>query len=829
MQLVDVIAEDLTWGNIMSSNLVDIQRQLEEEMRETSIERYRKEIRKAKDKKQESNTLYGVQLMKHSVETLAQGIREFVKDAFSGKVGKMNTAAPMLNSIDPEVAAYLTLKMVVDGVSKRLALTNVCMSIASALEDEFKFGIFEDQEKHWFKVIRNEVTKRTSNRHFRRYALIHTMNKKALIDYEPWDKKEKLLLGTKMIDILIRTTGIVEVKTHVYGKRQRKTYIVATDKTLDWIEKVNKSGELLSPAYLPCVIEPKDWTSPTGGGYHFNTLRPLPMIKTYNRKYLEEMEAYEMPVEYKAINALQKTRWAVNKKVLDVMTTCWESGGQYNGIPNRDPLPIPPSPFPDRDKDTFSESEMIQFKQYKAAASRIHQTNARNTSKRLQFIRTIQLAERFSEYDAFYYPYQSDFRGRKYVTVSFLSPQGTEYAKALLHFADGKPLASDDAVKWLAVHGANCFGFDKASLEDRELWAHMHTAQIRASASNPLENLFWQEADDPWMFLAFCYEWDGYCVSGLDHISHLPIGLDGSNNGLQHFSAQLRDRVAGFATNLIPSDKPQDIYQEVADKVNQKLKIDAAKGCKMSQQWLDFGVTRKCTKRPVMVLPYGGQRFSCRAYIEEYVRDRMESGDKSPWGDDLFPPTNFLTGLVWDAIGETVVSARAAMDWIQAVAADISALNLPLIWTSPSGFVVQQQYPSLVERRITTYIDNTLIKPTANELDFQNIDKRRSVQGSSPNFVHSMDAAAMSLTIIKCVEDGITDFAMIHDSYGVHAADTAILASNIRNAFYEMYTQHDVLEEFREEALRVLDEVPPVPPKGDLDLEEVLLSDFFFA
>ena len=735
----------------------------------------------------------------------------------------------MLNSIDPEVAAYLTLKMVVDGVSKRLALTNVCMTIAGALEDEFKFSLFEDKEKHWFRVIRNEVTKRTSNRHYRRYALIHTMNKKALVDYEPWDKQEKLRLGTKLIDILVQTTGIVEVKTHVYGKKQRKTFIIATDKTLEWIEKVNKSGELLSPNYLPCVIEPKDWVTPTGGGYHFHKLRPLPMIKTYNRKYLEEMEAHDMPVEYKAINALQKTRWSVNKRVLNVMKQCWEAGGQYNGIPSRDPLPIPPSPFPDRDKETFSEAEMIQFKQYKSAASRIHQTNARNTSKRLQFMRTIQLADRFKQYDAFYYPYQSDFRGRKYVTVSFLSPQGTEYAKSLLQFADGVALGDNHAVKWLAVHGANCFGFDKASLEDRELWAHMHTTQILAAASDPMENLFWQEADDPWMFLAFCYEWEGYCLHGVNHISHLPIGLDGSNNGLQHFSAQLRDRVAGRATNLIPSDKPQDIYQEVADKVNQQLKVAAAKGDQMAIQWLEFGVNRKCTKRPVMVLPYGGQRYSCRGYIEEYVRDRVEAGDVSPWGDDVFDATQYLTGLVWDAIGATVVSARSAMDWIQAVAADISALNLPLIWTSPSGFVVQQQYPSMIERRITTYIDNTLIKPTANELDFANIDKRRSVQGSSPNFVHSMDAAAMSLTIIKCLEDGITDFAMIHDSYGVHAAHTETLAQHIREAFFEMYSEHDVLEEFRQEALSVLDEVPPVPPKGDLDLEEVLKSDFFFA
>jgi DNA-directed RNA polymerase len=111
----------------------------------------------------------------------------------------------------------------------------------------------------------------------------------------------------------------------------------------------------------------------------------------------------------------------------------------------------------------------------------------------------------------------------------------------------------------------------------------------------------------------------------------------------------------------------------------------------------------------------------------------------------------------------------------------------------------------------------------------QKLDKRRAVQGSSPNFVHSMDAAAMTITITKALHEGIDSFAMIHDSYGTHAADTPVLARLIREAFVEMYTENDVLEQFRQAALEVVDEVPEVPAKGNLDLSRVLESDFFFA
>ena len=267
----------------------------------------------------------------------------------------------------------------------------------------------------------------------------------------------------------------------------------------------------------------------------------------------------------------------------------------------------------------------------------------------------------------------------------------------------------------------------------------------------------------------------------------------------------------------------------VANRVIEHVKADAERGEEMAKQWLEFGINRKTCKRPVMVVPYGGQRFSCRAYIEEYIIEKIEGGAHSPWGDDLFKPSQYLTGYVWDAISEVVVSARKAMDWIQDVAARVSKLNLPLIWTSPSGFVVQQQYPSVEDRRIKTYIDNTLIMPTVNELDLTKLDKRRAVQGSSPNFVHSMDAAAMTITITKAINEGIHSFAMIHDSYGTHAADTPVLARLIRESFVWMYTENDVLEQYRQNALEVVDEVPEVPPKGNLDLNKVLESDFFFA
>ena len=43
----------------------------------------------------------------------------------------------------------------------------------------------------------------------------------------------------------------------------------------------------------------------------------------------------------------------------------------------------------------------------------------------------------------------------------------------------------------------------------------------------------------------------------------------------------------------MPADEPSDIYQIVADKVNEKLKESDKT---IAKQWLEFGVDRKCTK-----------------------------------------------------------------------------------------------------------------------------------------------------------------------------------------------------------------------------------------
>lgn len=552
-------------------------------------------------------------------------------------------------------------------------------------------------------------------------------------------------------------------------------------------------------------------------------------MKKHVQEYIEKFNEQDVSSEYKCVNALQRTPWRINSFVCDVLRTAWDSGQQWEGLPPRDNLPIPPYPFSVDPKD-LDDHQKAEFKEFKSNRNKVYSENARNMSRRIQVERTIQLAEEYLAHDDFWFVWQLDFRGRKYPVESFLSPQNADYSKALLEFSRSATMDNAEDAKWLAIHGANVFGVDKVSLEDREMWAYMNVENAIAVYNDPLSNKWWQEADKPWQALAWCKEWAEYNAAranGEPYETHLPCASDGSCNGLQHLSAMLRDAEGGRSVNLTPSDEPQDIYSDVAKIATKLLE---AEGTLMARQILEIGVCRKICKRPVMIVPYSGTRHSCRDYIKEALEEKCKG--RNPWNDEFFQPSLYLAGFVWDAINEVIVSAFSAMNYIKEIAKLYVENGLSFHWITPTNLLVRQHYPNSKSRRVQSHLNGSLISLRYRETDDASIDKRKMLSGASPNFVHSLDAAALTLTVCKCIDAGITDFAMVHDSYGTHSPNMPLLNNELRKAFVEMYEEHDVLLNLYTSAVATLPQgvtVPLPPEKGTLNLKEVLQSDYFFA
>lgn len=827
------------------------QMELEMEMAGLGRERYLSRVRKDIDKERGHDTKTGRHILEASIGPVTEGLKAFIEDAYSGRPGPRAVAARLVKDMDHEAVAYLACRAILSRMMKPRSptLLTLAVAVARAVELEARFTEFKAREPERFKWKLKELSDNGSDERHKAAVLVFDMSKQG-VAWDRWSRTDMQHLGIKLIELFCAHTGLAEImQAHDGGDKDapRDQYLVnLTPRASAWIDQSVRGGELLSPEYMPTVVPPKDWSGLTGGGYHTALARPVPLVRRARGPQLELLKRADLSLVFKGLNGIQRTAWRINPRVLEVMQhLAVASGDGVAGLVPADDLPMPVRPV---DIDTNPQS----LREWKWGARDVYSANLQLRQDRLKQQHLLGLADKFREAPSIYFPHNLDFRGRGYPVPDVLNPQGSDAAKGLLMFAEGKPLGADGE-RWLAIHGANSFGVDKVSFKAREAWVYKHAGRIRQCAEDPLGDLWWTEADSPWCFLAFCFEFDRMRANALTFVNHIAIAQDGSCNGLQHFSAMLLDSVGGAAVNLITSedDEPQDIYQVVADRVMAQLRLiastdgtipEAGKSKKdgptqaelqrWAHEWLTMGIDRKVTKRPVMVLPYGGTPRSCLKYVDEAVRAKIAGGYRHNLGDELKRAIGFLSSLVWDSIGDVVIAARDAMGWLQKTARAFGKDGLALHWTTPSGFVGYQGYVDMKSRRIDTKIAGSLVRLRTYE-ETDKIDAAKQATSISPNYVHSMDATAMILTVAHLVDDGIDAFAMIHDSYGTHACNSTALARKLREVFVWMY-QDDPLTAFRDEALKANPSIDPerieeLPSKGTLDLSSVLQSKYFFA
>ena len=235
-----------------------------------------------------------------------------------------------------------------------------------------------------------------------------------------------------------------------------------------------------------------------------------------------------------------------------------------------------------------------------------------------------------------------------------------------------------------------------------------------------------------------------------------------------------------------------------------------------------------------MTTPYGATLYGMREQIYEELKKQLDKGvvfttiskDK-----DLWVYCRYLAKLIYEAIGEVVVSAREGMDWLQECAKVLSHEDRPIYWTVPTGFIVKQKYLKPVVKEIKTVINGKLASLFSAHGDNGKLDKYRQTNGIAPNFIHSYDACHLMKTVISLYAD-IQSFAVVHDSFGTHACNMELLGETLRKTFIKLY-KDDVLKNFADEQTAIptvcKNTIPEFPKYGTLNLSEVKDAEFFFS
>ena len=794
-------------------------------------------------------------------------------EEYASKKGRKPSAYAPLQLFKPEASAFITLKVILTSLTSTNMTTIQAAAgmLGKAIEDEARFGRIRDLEaNHFKKHVEEQLNKRHGQVYKKAFMQVveADMIGRGLLGGEAWsswDKETTMHVGIRLIEMLIESTGLVELQRHNAGNAGSDHEALQLAK--EYVDVLAKrAGALagISPMFQPCVVPPKPWVAITGGGYWANGRRPLALVRTHYKKGLMHYEDVYMPEVYKAVNLAQNTAWKINKKVLAVVNEIvnWKNCPVAD-IPSLERQELPPKP------DDIDTNEAA-LKEWKKAAAGIYRLDKARVSRRISLEFMLEQANKFASKKAIWFPYNMDWRGRVYAVPMF-NPQGNDMTKGLLTLAKGKPIG-EEGFYWLKIHGANCAGVDKVPFPERIAFIEKHVDDILACAKDPINNTWWAEQDSPFCFLAFCFEYAGVAHNGLSYNCSLPLAFDGSCSGIQHFSAMLRDDVGGRAVNLLPSENVQDIYGIVAQKVNEILKQDAINGTPnemitvtdkdtgeiseklklgtstLAQQWLAYGVTRSVTKRSVMTLAYGSKEFGFRQQVlDDTIQPAIDSG-KGLMFTQPNQAAGYMAKLIWDAVSVTVVAAVEAMNWLKSAAKLLAAEvkdkktkeilrhRCAVHWTTPDGFPVWQEYRKPLQKRLDMiFLGQFRLQPTINTLKDSGIDAHKQESGIAPNFVHSQDGSHLRMTVVYAHEKyGIESFALIHDSFGTIPADAGKLFKAVRETMVITYENNDVLADFYDQFAdqlheTQLDKMPPLPKKGNLNLQDILKSDFAFA
>lgn len=813
---------------------------IENTMLTSGADRFRASVNKAFEKNSASNLGPYRKLIKEFIEPTTKAITAW-KEAQGKKRGRKPVALEYLNKVSDDVLALLALRNVFDFMrSGRAALLASAFQIGTSVEHEARMLAWMAHNPDLWDAVQHSLTRQKATAVHRKRVNINRFNTKIRdeIGWTTWPHDAKKHIGFTLVDAIITGTGRIRLipdpewkpMGRADQKHKRPLVIAADEDTVEWLADAIDREELMRPIWMPTVIPPAHWTTMRDGGYHTDLVPRRPMIRfkadheEQRHLAIQDLSAVDMPEVYAALNTVQNVAWRINMGVYSVARRAWDKDIAIAGMPLRAASPIPV-------RDKRADDDPAIHREWKIAAAKVHGDNARRVSQVLKTQRTLGIAEQMVGRD-FYFPHVLDFRGRMYPIPVDLQPQGEDLARGLLTFAEGKPIGSAGA-EWLAIQVCNTSGNDKVPFEERIEWTRAREDLWRAIADDPLGVREWADADEPWQHLAAILEWARYLDEGNGMVSALPIRIDGTCNGIQHLSAMIRDEVGGAAVNLVPGNRPRDIYAEVAEEVRQMLLSNKDP---LATAWLvalNGTVPRSLTKRPVMILPYGGTRHAYFGYTIEWMNEHDPDATLFPM-DERGKMARFLTNILWDVVSTVLVRARSVQTWLQDLAKEASKTGAPIHWETPVGFVVRHFYGERQMRRIKTEIDGQRIDLVEWETT-ATLDKDDQVKGVAPNFTHSMDAAALMESILEASEKGVGSVTSIHDAYGTVAADVTMLNACLRRAFVTIY-EHDVLG-FYEDAIRRITDNNPLcsptlkarPANGSLNIEDVLFSTYFFA
>lgn len=788
----------------------------------------------------------------------------------------------VLDYVRLEDMANIALSLAFDAVGngdKLVPLTTLQRRIGEAIEEQSILVQVEQANPKFVEYLSDRYFK-TVQMSRKRKSSAAKLEIEALddprFDIEPWDIERVMGIGSWALWAVSQRLPFFQVHSiRGDGDKFPSRFLMLSEEGKKERESIELSAASKATLAEPMLIPPNNWTPvehrKTGrqayiGGYIIEN--PFQPGQT-GRVIHGHLVATELGTDSKSIqflNRLQEQPWKINTYILDILLsfsdTNIEIGSFVSFCKKKFVLPEIPddiNELPDDDqrkRDAKTQLWMALNKQRQLKNTYIHPQQA------------LAVAQDCRDLDQFYLPWFFDKRLRAYPLVTKLSPQGTDFQKALLLFADGAEVTADnwyqtERVMMIAV--ATTWGnkVDKMSFVDREAFARDHVQKnIDLILSDPLSEeakAIWTQAEEPFQHLALLKEYKEVFIDQTENVCRVPIGYDATCSGLQLLGAFVKDEITCDLVNVLPrpngkADPPQDAYGAVA-KAARAILSDPTRWRKIKgmEEIEDHNIPidkidRKVAKKPVMLIPYGGTYDTLRGHVADATED---------WGLEVMQ-THWLTKALLLGMQEAVPGFTALNAWFKSAAkAAMAQGKEKLVWhTAASSALhavdthatrVAQQYRDPLTKQVKTHLVNKtkyrtepkkkkydnkeseqkIYESHEDRIDHPNVIyaygdvlKRKNETALAANWTHSQDAAVLQLAFA----DFEKPFTTVHDCVYAPAPIIEEAVKNIREAFVKV-TTWDAIEDFIKS--NELDIAPP--QKGEADITKALESDYLFS
>ena len=631
-------------------------------------------------------------------------------------------------------------------------------------------------------------------------------------DFETWGTKVQL--GATIIDTLWRLDYVVLERESrgQYKVRATDKWLSLKDIVLPRMTKFFRGITNKKPRNLTSSINPNG----------------RPIVK---KGYSFNFDSLKNSDHIRGHDTISQTGWRINEDILKaVLFHPWDN--EVPAIPKEgDKAKVVELYGKLKDGDEEIEKEYNR----QSALWETKRAALKKRSNVLERTLTIEQAKSLVDEKELYFYLDADYRSRLYYMEHHIHYQKDDLSKGLLEFSIPERLTAR-GMAWLLLHAACCYNtkneegisVDKLSFRERVNWSLINLEFLQETAESLKIH---EEAEKPVMFLAACIDitnaykaWD----KEEDYYSFLPIPVDGSSNAAQHAAAINKDTKTAEQVGMIPSERPIDLYSNIGTTMKElapeffaerdmsmgDIRKNLAKRSTMSRQYsagkksISKGMFADCHKNKATT------EFNITARDCDYMATvAIRAIDAACPANGLL--REFLQKLVKFEIGEWNTETEEV---------DVGNGSKSITWVTPAGFPVECKLNRTYSISERTYVAGKQIK-IRGRWDSGIPDIRKHISAIAANYVHSHDSSHMTKVAAKW--NG--SFGAVHDSFATHASRVDDLIALIKDEFIEMYDHPNYYRFIKDNILSSTEGFDEdIPEVGNLNLEEVRNSDFFF-